>query len=192
LPTILALCRDYYYCVKPQGLSCQDNSSELTGHCSVYQKKIKDWWLNPTKLCHLFESEQQKHPGKCLYHLTKSYQTSNCTVKKECDRLVATKQTSNFSVPSSSNSPITEQLRHVTEESYEDAIEDVSDDVVLQDTSNDTNDEVLHYFACVTNHYLCLVKGDSSLLSRHKMKYPIIEDSGAYYHMFKEIEFFTL
>jgi hypothetical protein len=52
-------------------------------------------------------------------------------VKKECDRIVATKPTSNSSVSSSSNSTVTGQLRHITEESYEDAIEDVSEDVVL-------------------------------------------------------------
>jgi hypothetical protein len=146
--------------------------------------------LNPTKFCQLIESERQKHPGKCLYHLTKSHQSANCAVKKECGRIIAAKSTSNSSDPSSSPSTVTGQLRHLTEESYEDAIKDVSEDVVLQDTPNNTNDEVLHYFARVTNHYLCLVKGDSSLLSHHTIKYPIIADSGANYHMVKDIEFF--
>jgi hypothetical protein len=50
----------------------------------------------------------------------------------------------------------------------------------------------LLYFARVTNHYLHLVKACTSGYpsSRHAMKYPIIVDSGANYHMFKEKEFF--
>jgi hypothetical protein len=65
-----------------------------------------------------------------------------------------------------------------------------TNDIIVEDTPNDTNDEVLHYFARVTNHYLRLVKGNPSLVSRHDMKYPIIADSGANDHMFREIEFF--
>jgi hypothetical protein len=49
----------------------------------------------------------------------------------------------------------------------------------------------------MTYHYLRLAKattisavsGENS--SRHPMKYPVIADSGANYHMFKEREFFA-
>jgi hypothetical protein len=71
----------------------------------------------------------------------------------------------------------------------------VSDDIVeaiVDESTNDTNEEELLYFARVTNHYLHLIKTSTpdSTLSRHAMKYPIIADSGANYHMFKEREFF--
>jgi len=45
------------------------------------------------------------------------------------------------------------QLRHITEEVYEDALhEDVSDSIV-DEGINDTDQEVLNYFSHVTNHY---------------------------------------
>jgi hypothetical protein len=52
----------------------------------------------------------------------------------------------------------------------------------------------LLYFAPVTNHYLHLVKVSSTIpvVSNHDMKYPIIADSGANYHIFKEREFFEI
>jgi hypothetical protein len=80
------------------------------------------------------------------------------------------------------------QLHHIQEETFEDA---VSEDLPVVDTvvdcSNDTNEDSLYYFACLTNHYLCLVQNPSSgyVASRHPMKYPIIADSGANFHMFK-------
>lgn len=91
---------------------------------------------------------------------------------------------------SQSSSSSSGQLRHITEENIDEAVDesnDVSDD---QDTTNDTSDEVLRYFAHVTNHNLCLVKGNPKLNSQHDMQYLIIADSGANYHMFQEIEFF--
>jgi hypothetical protein len=57
---------------------------------------------------------------------------------------------------------------------------------------NDTNDEDLFYFARIKNHYLRLVRSSTNgLQSRQSMQYPVIVDSGANYHMFKEREFFT-
>ncbi len=59
--------------------------------------------------------------------------------------------------------------------------------------SNDTNEDELLYFARVSNHYLRLVKSHSLDLEdcRHDIRYPIIADSGANFHMFKHPEFFT-
>ncbi len=84
------------------------------------------------------------------------------------------------------------QLHHITEETFEDAVSDTITDGNDDVCSNDTNKADLLYFARMTNHYLRLVKVSSSLnaTSRHDMKYPIIADSGANYHMFKEREFF--
>jgi len=186
-PTILALCRDYYNSVKPQGLSQRDSSSELSGDRLAYQKKVKEWWLNPVKYCQLIEAEQKKHPGKCLFHLTKSHQTSNCAVKKECDQIVASKSNNASSV--SGSLATSGQLCHLTEDSSEEIVEE-SVDLTAEEQSNVTNDDVLHYFACITNHYLHLIKSNPSLDSRCKMKYPIIADSGANYHIFREVEFF--
>jgi hypothetical protein len=43
----------------------------------------------------------------------------------------------------------------------------------------------------MTNHYLCLVKNtpNSTITDRHQIKYPVIADSGANFHMFMEQEF---
>jgi len=72
---------------------------------------------------------------------------------------------------------------------FEDAVKEASPDMLPN--SNDTNEDDLYYFARVKNHYLHLVKPTtSSLDTRHEMKYLIIVDSSANYHMFKECEFF--
>jgi hypothetical protein len=61
---------------------------------------------------------------------------------------------------------------------------------VTDDFPNDTNEESLHYFACITNHYLRLVRSSNQDNPRHTMQYPIIADSGANYHMFRDPVFF--
>jgi hypothetical protein len=84
------------------------------------------------------------------------------------------------------------QLRHLTEDLFEDAVE--QDKNESEDhASNDTNEVDLLYFARVSNHYLRLVKNHSSRnsVSRHDMQFPIIIDSGANFHMFKDKEFFS-
>jgi hypothetical protein len=66
-----------------------------------------------------------------------------------------------------------------------------NDDVDSQ--ANDTKEDGLLYFAHLTNHYLRLarVSNTISCIPRHHMKFPVIADSGANFHMFKEKEFFT-
>ena len=96
---------------------------------------------------------------------TSSYQVSSDSQlrRQESVCILAGKQGSGSQSSSSSSS----QLRHITEEKIEEAVDEsnvVSDD---QDTTNDTSDQVLHYFAHVTNHYLCLVKGNPKLNSQH-------------------------
>jgi hypothetical protein len=128
-----------------------------------------------------------KFPDKCLYHLSKSHATEDCHVKKECDRLCASKNTTGLaSFP-------TGQLRHLTKDTFEDVIA-VDDGVDSADfPPNDTNEADLLYFACVTNHYLCLVRKipDQTVDTHcHPTNFPIIADSGANFHMFREKEFF--
>jgi hypothetical protein len=78
------------------------------------------------------------------------------------------------------------------EEMFEDAVSEDAGDVLSEPPSSDTNEEDLYYFARLSNHYLCLVKASppAAKPSRHIMQYPIIADSGANFHMFKDREFF--
>lgn len=69
--------------------------------------------------------------------------------------------------------------------------EDAVDQDVVEDTKvspNDTNQDDIHYFARLANNHLCLAKTSTDLAghSRHTMKYPVIADSGANFHMFWE------
>jgi hypothetical protein len=79
----------------------------------------------------------------------------------------------------------------MTEELFEDA-SDIPDSDDSEVVSNNTNEADLLYFERVSNHYLCLVKATPTqdLSARHQMQFPVIADSGANYHMFKEAEFF--
>ncbi len=84
------------------------------------------------------------------------------------------------------------QLCHLTEE-----VEDSGDlDMLVSDemeyVTNDTNKDALIYFARLSNHHLRLatISHISTPTFRHPMKYPVIADSGASHHMFKEKEFF--
>jgi len=78
-PSFSVLCRDYYNSVKPTGVE-RKSSPESTFDKETHQKKIREWFLNPTKFCQQIESEQRHHPNKCIYHLSKTHQTSNCAV----------------------------------------------------------------------------------------------------------------
>jgi len=142
--------------------------------------------LNPTKFSKEIAKEQLKFPDKCLYHLSKSHLIDDCHVKKECARLCS----ANFS-SSNASSSVVSQLRHLTEETIEKIVDADDNDDCVDSIYNDTNEADLLYFVHVSNHYLCLVR--NSMLSsslRHPMKFLIIADSGASYHMFKEKDFF--
>jgi hypothetical protein len=78
------------------------------------------------KFHHVIESEQKKHPDKCIYHLSKSHPTAECSVKKECDKILANRKDSNGPTLLTGSSG---HLRHVKEEVFEDA---VSEDLVLR------------------------------------------------------------
>jgi hypothetical protein len=49
-PSFLVLCRDYYNSVKPKGVE-RKSSPESTFDKEAHQKKIREWFLNPTKFC---------------------------------------------------------------------------------------------------------------------------------------------
>jgi len=192
-PTLLVLCRDYYNSVNPKGIHSGDQGSATTdSHASrmAQQKKVREWFLNPVKFRKEIEREQKCHPDKCIYHLTKSHPTATCFVKLECDKQVQASKT----VPAS-NSSTSGTLRHITEEIFEDAILDTEDMHTTEERveSNVTNEDSLQYFALVTKHYLRLANVSSTMdcISRHDRSYPVIADSGANYHMFKEREFFS-
>jgi len=191
-PTLLSLCRDYYNSVKPIQTSkrSQLNPKDPTFDCEAHQKKVKEWFLQPTKFAREIEAAQKSFSGQCLYHLSKAHQTPNCFVKKECDKsLLETKNGSSSASPSTLQSG---NLRHITDDIIDDVPEDELLDEECEDNSNDTNEAVLAYFARMSNHYLRLANVSSSTgPSRHPMQYPIIADSGASHHMFKEKEFFT-
>ncbi len=148
-PTLLVLCRDFYNSVNPKGPSKCGRESDSDNRMSeadrnAHHKKIKTWFLNPSRYKSELEAEQKKHHGKCIYHLSRSHTTENCHVKKECDATVAGRGSSNNS--SSNSASTTGQLRHITEESFEDAIDDQVVDS-SEDVPNNTNEDNLHYFS---------------------------------------------
>jgi hypothetical protein len=189
---LLVLCRDYSNSINPQGSSkkntSQDSNFSSQADRMAHHKKIKLWFLNPMKYCKELESEQKKHGGKCIYHLSSTHATEDCHIKKDCDCQLAEK-TSTPGVPISGTSG---RLRNLKEDMPEADTEEELSENLPDMTTNDTNEDDLYYFARLTNHYLRLVKSSPSLstTSRHLMQYPVIADSGANFHMFKEKEFF--
>jgi hypothetical protein len=102
------------------------------------------------------EAEQAKHPGKCLYHLTKSHPTCDCYIKKECEKLVAARKPVSLSL--TSGSPATSQLHNIKEAEIMDE-EILEDDIAdMLPDSNDINKEDLFDHVHIKNHYLQLVK----------------------------------
>jgi len=154
------------------------------------QKKVNEWFLNPGKFSKEIEQEQCKYPDKCIYHLTKSHTTDFCAIKRECDNTRAKKNSSTSPVPLVNGQA--GRLRHITEDVFEDAV--MPDNSVLVDDSldNDTNQANLLYFARLSNHFLRLVMNSTVLKDnhRHEMRYPVIADSRANYHMFRDRAFF--
>jgi hypothetical protein len=67
-PTLLSLCQDYYNSIKPQVSSHHQNTLPGNGIADrdAHQKKVREWFMNPTKFCREIESTQQLHPGKCI------------------------------------------------------------------------------------------------------------------------------
>jgi hypothetical protein len=103
----------------------------------------------------------------------KSHPTEKCGVKKECEEIIAGHKTNKSSQSTSSS---TGQLRHITEEDFVDAAAD---------------EDTLLYFSRLSKHYLHLVKNyNPNAHSRHPVDCPVIADSGANYHMFRDREFF--
>jgi len=75
-PTILILCRDFYNSIHPQGPPKKDNQLQESSFSNpqeraAHHKKIRQWFLNPSKCCTEIEGEQKKHPGQCIYHVSK-------------------------------------------------------------------------------------------------------------------------
>jgi hypothetical protein len=154
------LCRDFYNSVNPKGPTSiskrdRDPFSELQIDRAAHHKKICQWLMNPSRFSQEIKNEQLKFPGKCIYHLISTHPTELCNVKKECDKLISAKKTGSANLNSAQSGGTTGQLRHITEEVFEDAIDSDTKDECVED--NDTNDSDLLYFARVSNHYLRLV-----------------------------------
>jgi len=194
-PTLLVLCRDFYNSVNPKGptpIRDRDPFAELHMDRNAHHKKIHNGFMNPTRFCQEIKAEQLKFPGKCIYHLSSTHPTDSCNIKKEYEKILQSKKSSPTGTSSGSTGTTSGQLRHLTEDVFEDAV-DADDTADAIELGNDTNESDLLYFAHVSNHYLRLVKSDTSTnseLSRHPTKFPIIIDSGANFHMFKERGFF--
>jgi len=100
-PTLLVLCRDFYNSVNPKGPTLKrerDPFSDLQIDRGAHHKQIRQWFMNPTKYRQELSSEQQKHPGKCIYHLSATHTTSNCNIKKECEKILASKRSESGNV----------------------------------------------------------------------------------------------
>jgi hypothetical protein len=188
-PTLPTLCRNYYNSVKAHisnrrpTNSGQDQNFDHEAH----QHQVRTWFMNPVKYCQEIAACQNRYPGRCIYHLARSHPTEKCGVKKECDEKRAGRKNNT----GTNNSSITGQLRHLTEESFVDAESEavVNSDI---DSTNDTNEDALLYFARLSKHYFCIVKQSNMVdVSRHSMAYPVIADSRANYHMFRDKEFVT-
>ena len=156
-PALLVLCRDYSNSLNSQAILKRESSKPLPGPTSHdranHHKKIRQWFLNPMNYKAELETEQKKCGEKCcIYHLTDSHPTDQCSIKKECDQILAQRTQSNTNQSSTSGS--TGQLRSITEESMEDIVEADSSDMMPESEPNDTNEIELIYFARVKNHYL--------------------------------------
>jgi hypothetical protein len=116
--------------------------------------------MNPSKFRRDIEAEQKKHPGKCIYHLSKFHTTDECSIKKESDKIVDDQKPGSSSP--SHNASSSGHLRHIKDDIFEDAVSDDAVENFVDESTNDTNDEELIYFARVTNHYLRLVKASTN------------------------------
>lgn len=81
--------------------------------------------------------EQAKHPGQCIYHLSSSHPIETYHIKIDCGKRASTKKPGGFNL-TSTTAVSTGQLRHITEDVYEDAAE--GDTKEKFKSSNDTND----------------------------------------------------
>jgi hypothetical protein len=92
-PTLLVLCRDFYNSVNPSGFLSKDGPPDTASDkTNQHRKKVKQWFLFPSKFCKEIALEQAKHPGMCIYHLSTSHSTENCHIKLDCDKRASTKK----------------------------------------------------------------------------------------------------
>jgi hypothetical protein len=158
-PELLLLCRDYYNSVNPFGVTMKEPTADSGVDQVAHHKKVKQWFLNPSKYCRETEMEQKKYLDKCIFHLSKSHSTEDYNVKKECDKINNTKKSSSISYQTIK----TENIHHITEDVFEDAAEVVVSDIYSDEVPTyDTNEDTLLYFVYVSTHYLHLVKASQT------------------------------
>jgi hypothetical protein len=91
-PSLLVLCRDFYKSIHPSSLISKEATQDATSdRTTQHRKKVKQWFLQPLKFCKEIETEQQKHPGMCIYHQSSSHPTENCHIKMDCDKKISSK-----------------------------------------------------------------------------------------------------
>jgi hypothetical protein len=176
--------------MNPFGITKKESTIDNGLDRAAHHKKIKQRFLNPKKYCKELEQEQKKYPDKCIFHLSKSHPTAGCIVKKECDKIIHSKKSSSLF---SDQNVKTGKLHHITEDIFEDAAEVVVGDFQTEEVpDNDTNKDALLYFPCISKHYIHIVKSSlpNDVSPRHDMKYHVIAENSANFHMFNDKAFF--
>jgi len=69
----LILCRDYFNSVKPQGVTKPSTHSDGFVDHTAHRKKVKTWFMNPSKFCKEIKAEQSKQPKKSLIQDSSHY-----------------------------------------------------------------------------------------------------------------------
>jgi hypothetical protein len=125
-----------------------ENVSMTPTERAEHQKQVKMWFTHPAKYCREIEAVSQKYPFRCLYHLSNSHKTEFCGVLKGDGKVADSSRNTSTSANQG-------QLRHITEDAVDELEPDQNDDDVSVDiTANDTNEDDLPYFARMMNHFL--------------------------------------
>jgi hypothetical protein len=101
---------------------------------------------------------------------------------------VASKSTADLAGSSSSSSNTTGRLRHITEDLDEEVEQEEVENVLPDAQTNNTNEEVLPYFARVTNHYLRLVKNSPTIAGQPPIFIGIYVDDIIYFSASDAVE----
>jgi len=93
-PALLVFCRNYSNSLNSQTILKRESSKPPPGPPSQdranHHKKIRQWFLNPMRYKKELEAEQKKCGEQCcVYHLSDTHPTAQCSIKKECDRILA-------------------------------------------------------------------------------------------------------
>jgi len=139
-PTLLAPCHDIYHSVNPKGINNRETSNTFDYNTRMAQQRR---FASGSYSLQNFAKKLKRNKESIKDSNVKSFSQNSSTVVPFC---------------------------HVTEELYEDAVDDAEASNDIHDESNDTNETDLLYFSRMTNHYLCLVKSSTHVNIRHSMQ----------------------